>query len=274
MISSFCSVKSFRTNSIAFVKGETEMKSLTNKLMPGVLLIIPANIETVETIKTFIRSENPELDFIKIINEYFTEPITGGISATAVISKETRISRNVTVGEHTVIGPEVSIGENTEILNNVVVYGKVSIGSNCLVKDNATIGSMGYNYVSDEKGLPFQYPNLGRIIIGDHVTIGSNSTIESASTEDTVIMDFVKIDDLVHVGYNSIIGKGSMIEAGSVISRNVRIAEDCIIAPNSTLAENISVRSKVIVGIGSVVLSDLEEEGVYVGNPARFLRKV
>jgi UDP-3-O-[3-hydroxymyristoyl] glucosamine N-acyltransferase len=234
------------------------------------LVILPEQPAAIPKGLAIIVSPDPRMDFIKVVNEYFTEYEGASKSQNVIISPLAIIGRNVHIGNNVVVGPDVVIGENTQIFNNVVIKGRVLIGNDCVIKDNSTIGSTGYNFVFNEWGLPVTYPNIGKIIIGNNVWVGSNASVESPSFENTFISDFVKIDDLVHIGYNSIIGEKSLITAGSVISRNVVIGAKCVLGPNSSVAENITIQDNVVVGLGAVVVSNLNKNGVYIGNPARF----
>jgi len=237
-----------------------------------VLLLAAKPYPTDPSRVTLLVSPHPKLDFIRVVNEFFIEYDRMQVAASAHIHPGASLGKNVSVGEHTVIGPDVTVGSNTKIFNNVVLTGRVEIGRDCIVKDNATVGSEGYDFEMDEKGNPIHYPHIGKICIGDRVWIGSNTSIESAALDQTVIADGVKIDDLVHVGYNSSIGSGSMITAGVIISRYVRIGENCWLAPNASIREHVSVGNNVTVGTGAVVVKDVENGVVVVGNPARVLR--
>jgi UDP-3-O-[3-hydroxymyristoyl] glucosamine N-acyltransferase len=267
-----CSVDNIMPNSITFIDCKEKFASISLANCKENLFIVPLGMDYSLTNNGFLVSLKPKIDFIKVLNEYFTEPDNFHIAVSAKISPDAIIARNVSIGENVVIGPEVTIGENTEIRNNVIIDGPVKIGGNCIIKDNASIGSTGYHFEVDEKGHPLQCPNLGKIIIGDNVWIGTGTAIESASFDNTIIGDSVKIDDLVQIGYSSIIGEKTMVTAGVIVSRYVKIAESCTIGPNSTIGENVNIESNSIIGMGSVVLSDIEKNAVYVGNPARFLK--
>ena len=267
-----CSPENVVEQSLVLVENTSQFAKLHLNSPNKVLLIIPETDENMMGF-SYIKSSNPRLDFIRVINEFFTQMEVLRISPTANISPEAKLDRNVSVGEHVVIGPDVKIGENTSIYNNVVIEGQVEIGSNCIIKDNTTIGSTGYNFVLDESGTPLQFPNIGKIIIGNNVWIGSNCSIESATLENTHIADNVKVDDLVQIGYSSRIGENSMITAGVIINRFVKIGKKCNIMPNVSISEKVSIGDRTIVGIGAVVLSELEPNSVYVGNPARFLKE-
>ena len=47
-------------------------------------------------------------------------------------------------------------------------------------------------------------PQLGRVIIQDHVEIGAGTSIDRGGNGDTVIGEGTKIDNLVQIGHNCI----------------------------------------------------------------------
>jgi UDP-3-O-[3-hydroxymyristoyl] glucosamine N-acyltransferase len=222
---------------------------------------------------SWILTENPKLDFIKALKEFFLVETRSQLAQSAKIHPEAQIGRGVFVGENAVIGPNVKIGDGTKVSHNVVIAGDVEIGPDCFLKDNCSVGSENYNFVLDERGVPIHYPNIGKIRIGRNVWIGANSSIEGATFDETAIEDYVKIDDLVQIGDGAVIERKCLITAGVIISRGVRIGTESLIAPNATVRENIRIGQRVVVGTGAVVVKDLESDGVYVGNPARFLKR-
>lgn len=52
----------------------------------------------------------------------------------------------------------------------------------------------------------------------------------------------------------------------------VNIKEQCIIGINSIIIDNISITEGTRIGGGTVVIKNIEEKGLYVGNPARFVK--
>jgi len=221
----------------------------------------------------YIQSENPDLDLAYILREFFASSPLNEIHPTAVVQPEARIGRNVMVGAHSVIGPDVVVGDNTKIFNGVVINGLVTIGKFCVIKDGAVLGSEGWGFIKDEEGIPFHPPQLGHILVEDKVWIGSNSTIERAMIEDTLIGADVKVDDLVHIGGGSRIGSKSELTAGVVIASNVIIGKNVRVAPNAVIRENLQIGDNVLVGQGAVVIDNLPADQIYVGNPARLLKK-
>jgi UDP-3-O-[3-hydroxymyristoyl] glucosamine N-acyltransferase len=236
------------------------------------VLIIADNLWPVKN-GAVLTTDHPRLSFVRVLKEFFVEQSLPTIQKTAIVSPQASIGANVTIGEYCLVGPKVIIDNGSEILSGVVLAGKVKIGKNCLIKDRAVIGSEGYGFVFDEYNKPVHFPQFGQIIIGDNVWIGSNTTIERAAFKDTLIGDNVKIDDLVHIGNGCRIDQNTMITAGTIISENVWIGANCWIMPNVSIRNDIQITSQVTVGIGSVVVKDLMTPGVYVGNPARWIKK-
>jgi UDP-3-O-[3-hydroxymyristoyl] glucosamine N-acyltransferase len=220
-----------------------------------------------------ILSPRPELDAARSMIEFFVTTSNQTIHPSAQIEEGVSLGRDVRVGANSVVTADVVIGDGTRILNNVVIDGPVTIGKSCVIKDGAVIGSEGYGFVEDEEGRLIHPPQLGRVLLGDRVWVGSNSSIERAMLTETVVEDDVKIDDLVHVGSGSVIGKKCLITAGSVLAYDVVIGEAVSLGPNVAIREGITVAAHVVVGQGASVVSDLLVEGVYVGVPARLLRK-
>lgn len=92
----------------------------------------------------------------------------------------------------------------------------------------------------------------GGIEIGDHVLISPGCAIVAGNHDidaGTGIMERPSLDQ------------------GIVIGRDVWIGANCVVVGGVTIAEGC------VIGAGAVVTRDTEPYGVYVGAPARFLRK-
>jgi sugar O-acyltransferase (sialic acid O-acetyltransferase NeuD family) len=96
--------------------------------------------------------------------------------------------------------------------------------------------------------------------------------------EDNTIQPFVIIEDNVilwsgnHVGHRTIIRANSFITSHAVISGFCEIGQGSFVGVNSTFNDKTSLAANSIVGSGAVVTKSLKEEnGIYVGNPAKLL---
>ena len=113
--------------------------------------------------------------------------------------------------------------------------------------------------------------------------IGDNCFI----LEDNTIQPFVKLGNNItlwsgnHIGHHSIIHDHCFITSHVVVSGGVEIFESCFIGVNSTLRDRIKIGEKTVLGAGSLILADVEPEGVYISNaterskvPSSRLRKI
>ena len=97
--------------------------------------------------------------------------------------------------------------------------------------------------------------------------IGENCFI----LENNTIQPFVTIENNVtlwsgnHIGHHSIIHNHCFIASHVVVSGGVEIEESCFIGVNATLRDHIRVGKNCVIGAGTLLLSDAEPEGVYVG---------
>lgn len=74
------------------------------------------------------------------------------------------------------------------------------------------------------------------------------------------------------VSHDDIIGDYTCIAGGVCVSGGVKIGKGCYLGTNSAIISNVTICDHCLVGMGSVVLHDLEKNSVVVGNPAKFLR--
>lgn len=122
-----------------------------------------------------------------------------------------------------------------------------------------------------------------RATVLNNGVIGENCFI----LEDNTIQPFVEIRDNVtiwsgnHIGHHTIIGDHTFISSHVVISGGVHIGEQCFIGVNSTLRDHIKIGDRCVLGAGSILLSNAESEGVYIGEatprsrvPSTRLRKI
>ena len=121
----------------------------------------------------------------------------------------------------------------------------------------------------DDEGHPVRLGHMGGVVIGSDVEIGSHVSIAQGTIEPTVISDHAKIDDCVFIAHNVHVGKSSFVIAGAEISGSVTIGERVWISPEVTVINKVSIGDDALVGIGAVVVRDVEENTVVAGVPAK-----
>lgn len=212
---------------------------------------------------TTLLSKQPRFDFIKSLA--LIQDNVGFLSK----GDSPDIHPSVQIGQQVVIEKDVSIGENCVIGHHVVIRAGTKIGKNCYIQSGAVIGEDGFGYERDEKNIPVKMVHLGGVKIGNNVLIGANTTICQGTLTPTIIEDDVKIDNLVHIAHNCHIKNRSMIIACAEISGGVTIEEDAWIAPNVSIRQKLTIGMNALVGIGSVVVKNVLENTVVLGNPAK-----
>lgn len=76
-----------------------------------------------------------------------------------------------------------------------------------------------------------------------------------------------------HIGHRAIIKNNCFLSTGVTVSGYCEIGENCFLGVNSCVADYVKIPKDCIIGAGSVVLKNLEQGKVYVGNPAKPLTK-
>ena len=127
--------------------------------------------------------------------------------------------------------------------------------------------------------------NVYECKLGDDCFVGPFTEIQRGVTVGarTRIQSHAFVCELVSIGSDCFVGHGVMFTndpfsvggpAGGrrEIWRATRIGDRVSIGSNATLLP-VSVCNDVVIGAGAVVTRDITRPGVYVGNPARFLRE-
>lgn len=171
-----------------------------------------------------------------------------------------------------VIEPGAVLGERVRVGANAYIAGCVTIGDDVWIAPGAVIGDDGFGYDPQPDGSwRFREHPFGVVIESD-VHIGPNTIIDRGRRTVTLIRSGARIDTSCHIGHHCEIGHHSLLVAGVVLGGSTIIEDYCWIGLNATTREGVTIGQHSTVGMGAVVLEDVPEYQVWVGNPAVKLR--
>ena len=139
---------------------------------------------------------------------------------------------------------ECNIGEGTKVWQVVVVLGGAKIGKECNICAHCLIE--------------------GRAVIGDRCTIKSG----------VFLWDEVTLEDDVFVGpsvtfTNDLFPRSQKYQ--SVLPETI-VRRGASIGANATILAGISIGEYAMIGAGAVVVKDVPNHAVVVGNPTKIVR--
>ena len=185
------------------------------------------------------------------------------------------ISDNVSIGNNVKIFPGVVVSENVKIGNDVILHPGVIIYADCILGNNITIhsgtiiGSDGFGFAPKADGSFQKVPQLGNVIIEDHVEIGSNTTIDRATIGSTIIRKGVKLDNLIQIAHNVEVGEHTVIAAQTGLSGSTRVGKGVMMGGQAGTAGHLSIADGVKVAARSGITKTISKENsIITGYPA------
>ncbi|MBB1193869.1 N-acetyltransferase [Flavobacterium sp. SOK18b] len=144
------------------------------------------------------------------------------------------------------IKSDVVFGIGVKIVNPVNLYG-------CTIGNNTFVG-------------PF-------VEIQKDVKIGDNCKIQSH----TFICELVELGDDCFVGHgvafiNDLFTNGGPAMGDKSLWRKTKVGKNVSIGSNATILP-VEICDDVVIGAGAVVTKNIIMPGVYIGNPAKLLKK-
>lgn len=141
---------------------------------------------------------------------------------------------------------DCEIGDGTKIWQFVVILKGAVIGRNCNICAHTLIES--------------------DVIVGDNVTVKSG----------VQLWDGTRIEDNVFIGPNVTFTNDVFPRSKNYpdIFPIITIKNNASIGANATLLPGITIGEFAMIGAGSVVISDVPDRAVVVGNPAKVIRYI
>ena len=279
---------------LVFVSGKANADRLAS-LRAGAVIVPDKFADRVSEGVAVLVSKAPQRDFAMVGRLLFPaaaspEPVTGetGISPAAHVADTAMVEEGAIVEAGAVIGPGAEIGSGTVIAPNAVIAKQVRIGRNCaigagvtiraalignhvIIHEGARIGQDGFGFVPGRQGLE-KVPQIGRVIIQDHVEIGANTTIDRGALSDTVIGEGAKIDNLVQIAHNVRIGRHTVIAGLTGIAGSCTLGDGVMVGGGAGFVDHVNVGDGAQIAAGSGILHDVPAGERWGGRPAKPLR--
>lgn len=147
---------------------------------------------------------------------------------------------------HKLTDCQAVIPESTNVWQFCVVLPRAQIGENCNI--------------------------CSHCLIENDVKIGNNVTIKSG----VQVWDGITIEDNVQVGANVSFTNDRYPRAKNPnwVLEHTTICKGASIGAGCTLLCGITIGENAMIGAGSVVTKDIPAGELWVGNPAKFVRKI
>lgn len=190
------------------------------------------------------------------------------IGAFSYIGKHVKIGNNVKIYPNTFIGDNTTIGDNTVIFSGVKIYSETIVGSNCFINSGAIVGADGFGFAPNENGEYSKIPQIGNVVIQDHVDIGAGTTIDRATLGSTIIRKGVKLDNQIQIAHNVDVGENTVIAAQTGIAGSTKIGKNCQIGGQVGIVGHITIGNNVKVQAQSGIGRSIKDNEVIQGSPA------
>lgn len=138
------------------------------------------------------------------------------------------------------------ISDNTNIWQFCVILPNAEIGSNCNI--------------------------CSHCFIENDVTIGNNVTVKCG----VYLWDGIEIEDDVFIGPNVTFTNDKYPRSKQYPEEFLKtsIKKGASIGANATILGGVTVGEKAMIGAGSVVTKNIPNGELWLGNPAKFVRKI
>jgi|LauGreStaDraftv2_3_1035109.scaffolds.fasta_scaffold02099_2 sugar O-acyltransferase (sialic acid O-acetyltransferase NeuD family) len=167
-------------------------------------------------------------------------------------------------------------------INNIKVLGDFEYLINNISKDTCIFVPIGNNIIRvgilyKLKELGYNLPNFihstvdihKSVIIGKSVYILPHSNIMPF----VEIMDFVMISMEVKIAHHTIISNGCFISQDSNIGASITLEENVFCGMGSIIMTDVKrIGNDSIIGAGTVVIKDVPNYAIVVGNPGRIIK--
>jgi len=183
------------------------------------------------------------------------------IHPTAIVDKNSKISKNVEIGPYCIIGSDVEIGSNSKLHSHVSIKGKTKIGKNNEIFPFVSIGT-------SPQDLKYK-GEKNSIIIGDNNKLREYVNINPGTLQGGTITKLGNNNLLMvycHIAHDCNIGNGIVLANNVQVGGHVKIEDNAIVGGSCAIHQFSRIGRLAMVGGMTGVLSDVIPFGLSLGN--------
>ena len=265
-----------KDNAVMFIM-ESRINEASAFIKPNNCLVFwPENIEVPDDIKekhAVCLCSNPHNEYCRFYYDNaitYLPPIADfEIVNGAYIAKTAKVGQNCKILPGAYIGGEAEIGDNCYIGSGARLVGEIHIGNNVVIRENAVIGADGLTTDRDENGKALTMPQFGGVIIEDDAQIGALTVIARGAIDNTIIKRGAKVDNSAFISHNVILGEDTFVVGETIMFGSSSTGKQAFISGNSTVRDGRHIGEKAVVGMGAVVVRNVDDGMIVKGNPAK-----
>ena len=190
------------------------------------------------------------------------------VGAFSYIGENVVIGNNVKIHPQVYIGNDVVVGDDSVLHPGVKIYQDCRVGKRVTIHAGSIIGSDGFGFAPQADGTYKKIPQIGNVVVEDHVEIGSNCSIDRATIGSTIIHEGAKLDNLIQIAHNVEIGSFTVIAAQSGISGSTKIGRNVMIGGQVGIVGHISIADGSKINAQSGVTKSILSPMAVTGSPA------
>ena len=183
------------------------------------------------------------------------------IHPTAIVDKNSKISKNVEIGPYCIVGSDVEIGQNSKLHSHISIKGKTKIGKNNEIFPFVSIGT-------SPQDLKYK-GEKNSIIIGDNNKLREYVNINPGTLQGGTITKLGNNNLLMvycHIAHDCNIGNGIVLANNVQVGGHVKIEDNAIVGGSCAIHQFSRIGKLAMVGGMTGVLSDVIPFGLSLGN--------
>ena len=183
------------------------------------------------------------------------------IHPTAIVDKNSKISKNVEIGPYCIVGSDVEIGPNSKLHAHISIKGKTKIGKNNEIFPFVSIGT-------SPQDLKYK-GEKNSIIIGDNNKLREYVNINPGTLQGGTITKLGNNNLLMvycHIAHDCKIGNGIVLANNVQVGGHVKIEDNAIVGGSCAIHQFSRIGKLSMVGGMTGVLSDVIPFGLSLGN--------